>query len=271
MERLYGFFDTDGSGTISYVEFVQGLALLSPSTSAAEKVRLPSSAFLRRPPPSSAVLRLPPPSSAVLRRPQAVVPSSDATSSPQFTSSRLRSPQHAVLRPASAAVQVKLAFLLCDLDSSGGVTLDNLTRILQMSRAANPAATNHPTAATAPPPAEMPFLARSASQQASTFARFDVDGNKQLDFDEFATFVLEHPDVLDLSTSLVQERLQAADLLSSLASTVAKIKRQRSGAAESAGGSPLASAAGSAAEANGPAARRVAHADKGREPGAELM
>ena len=38
--RLFSFFDTSADGRISYVEVVQGLALLSPATSAEEKVKL---------------------------------------------------------------------------------------------------------------------------------------------------------------------------------------------------------------------------------------
>ena len=40
----------------------------------------------------------------------------------------------AILSPnTSAEEKVKLAFLLCDLDSSGGVTLANLTRVLELA------------------------------------------------------------------------------------------------------------------------------------------
>ena len=180
--RLFGFFDADGSGAISYVEFLQGLALLSPSTSRDEKA--------------------------------------------------------------------KLAFLLCDLDAAGGVTLANLTRVLEMAQAGmNPATADVATATadadaataadpTAEPPTspQTPFVARSASRQEAAFAKFDVNNDRRLDFDEFRSFVAANPSILAVSDDVVRGRLAQAgqgELLSQVSSAVAKIKRERSDRAQS--------------------------------------
>ena len=160
--RLFSFFDGDGSGAISYAEFVQGLAILSPSTSPEEKV--------------------------------------------------------------------KLAFLLCDLDAAGGVTLANLLHILSYAKADETSAAA-PTDGSAdgeggvtPAP---PFLQRSGSTMERDFLKFDANNDKVLDFDEFRNFLAAHPDVLALSTSVVHSRLGQSNLLSPLQETVGRIKEER--------------------------------------------
>ena len=40
VQRLFSFFDADGAGDISFAELVQGLAVLSPSCSMEEKLKL---------------------------------------------------------------------------------------------------------------------------------------------------------------------------------------------------------------------------------------
>ena len=175
--RLFSFFDGDGSGHISYAEFVQGLAILSPSTSPEEKI--------------------------------------------------------------------KLAFLLCDLDAAGGVTLANLLHILSYAKAdeanATAAAPTDGSAAAdasagaasgaeggASPPSK-PFLQRSGSTMERDFHKFDSNNDRVLDFGEFRNFLEAHPDVLALSTSVMRSRLGQANLLSPLAETVGRIKEERGG------------------------------------------
>jgi len=173
--RLFSFFDADGSGAISYVEFVQGLALLSPNASAEEKV--------------------------------------------------------------------KAAFLLCDLDASGGVTLANLTRVLELCHAganlaADPPAADPSTAdpstadpSTADPSAVAvtPFYQQSEPRRLSAFSKYDVNKDRVLDYEEFAAFVRDHTDILAASEGLMRGRLgSTTELLPSLTESVAKIKRERS-------------------------------------------
>ena len=134
--------------------------------------------------------------------------------------------------------QVKLAFHLCDVDGSSGVSLANLRRVLQLAQltgsvggASVPPEAARADCASSEPGAgrEPPFLTRSESTMARDFARHDVDGDQRLDFEEWCTFLREHADVLHLSTSLVTERLAHVDLLlQPVEQTIQKIKRERS-------------------------------------------
>ena len=63
---------------------------------------------------------------------------------------------------------------------------------------------------------------------ASSFLAFDTDHDNLLSFDEFRRFLEKHPDVLQLSTALMHDRLQQADLLQPLSDAVGKIKHERS-------------------------------------------
>ena len=60
-----------------------------------------------------------------------------------------------------------------------------------------------------------------------SFAKFDANHDRVLDFDEFRAFLAENADVLHLSTSIVQQKLAQADLLKPLAEAVSKIKTER--------------------------------------------
>ena len=127
----------------------------------------------------------------------------------------------ALLSPdVSADDKIKLTFLLCDLDSTGGVTLAELTRVLEMAKAGmNPAISSalasspadgvnvnadatmpadatKPADATTPAEANVPFIERSESRKQAAFAQFDVNHDKELDYDEFRAFVLAHEDVM---------------------------------------------------------------------------
>lgn len=161
--RLFSFFDTSGDGEISYAEVVQGLALLSPQTSAEEKV--------------------------------------------------------------------KLAFLLCDVDASGGVSLSNLVSVLQYAND-HRLPVGGGDAPAAPPSGAadegaVPFLQRSESKMEEAFAKYDVDGNKLLDYQEFCAFLRDNPDVLQLSASMIHEKLEKAELVEDVESTIAKVKTER--------------------------------------------
>ena len=141
-----------------------------------------------------------------------------------------------MLSPSTSAEEkIKLTWLVCDLDAAGGVTLANLTRVLQMARAGMHPAEGDAGAAPEggegggePASPQTPFLARRESYQQREFAKFDVDGDRKLDYAEFAAFVHAHKEVLELGSELIKERLASADLLSNLTATVAKIKRERS-------------------------------------------
>ena len=103
---------------------------------------------------------------------------------------------------------MKLAFLLCDLDATGGVTLANLTRVLGLANPGLQPATAGSSGAAdggAPPasPAArgggggVPFLQRSDSARRAAFDKYDLDGDRVLDLHEFAAFVREHTDILE--------------------------------------------------------------------------
>jgi lysophosphatidylcholine acyltransferase/lyso-PAF acetyltransferase len=176
-ERLFSFFDADGSGAISYAEFVQGLALISPHTSSDEKV--------------------------------------------------------------------KLAFLLCDVDASGGVSVANLLSLLDYAKAhgldlgsdgggaassSSPTAAISPTAVAAGPPKPKPppLLQRSATSLNRAFAEHSASGGSVLSFEEFRAFLNANPDVLSLSARLMQDKLHSAELLKPMEEAVGRIKKERS-------------------------------------------
>ena len=130
----------------------------------------------------------------------------------------------ALLSPnASAEEKVKAAFLLCDLDASGGVTLANLTRVLELCHAgANLTADPSAVAVT-------PFYQQSEPRRLSAFSKYDVNKDRVLDYEEFAAFVRDHTDILAASEGLMRGRLgSTTELLPSLTESVAKIKRERS-------------------------------------------
>ena len=162
VQRLFSFFDADGAGDISFAELVQGLAVLSPSCSMEEKL--------------------------------------------------------------------KLAFLTCDMDASGGVSLHNLQGVIEYAVARDVSLAAAASAA-APRPAasaEPPLLARSPSVRAdalaAAFAKHDRDGNKLLDYDEWCAFVGEHADLLQLNLDVAADRMGA---LGDLALTVPTMKAER--------------------------------------------
>ena len=162
VQRLFSFFDADGAGDISFAELVQGLAVLSPSCSMEEKL--------------------------------------------------------------------KLAFLTCDMDASGGVSLSNLQGVIEYAVARDVSLAAAASAA-APRPAasaEPPLLARSPSVRAdalaAAFAKHDRDGNKLLDYEEWCAFVGEHADLLQLNLDVAADRMGA---LGDLALTVPTMKAER--------------------------------------------
>ena len=151
----------------------------------------------------------------------------------------------ALLSPSTSKEEkIKLSFLLCDLNADGAVTLSDLLRVLEMARAVHPlaaeasvsvASTSATSASAATAPARgapAPFLSRTASAQGRAFASFDSDGDRVLNFDEFAAFCEEHAEVLDMSAALVRSRLQQTDLLEGLSAMVSKIKRESKAARE---------------------------------------
>ena len=160
VKRLFSFFDSDDGGSISYAEFVQGLAILSPSTSADEKI--------------------------------------------------------------------KLAFLLCDVDAKGGVTLSNLLTILAYSDGASARGEAGPTTDEGDEQAATePFVQRTRSKMETEFARFDVNGDQVLDYEEWKQFVAANPDILGASTSVMKDKLGKAGGDELLSKTVEKIKVER--------------------------------------------
>ena len=140
----------------------------------------------------------------------------------------------ALLSPnASAEEKVKAAFLLCDLDASGGVTLANLTRVLELCHAGANLAADPPAAdpSTADPSAVAvtPFYQQSEPRRLSAFSKYDVNKDRVLDYEEFAAFVRDHTDILAASEGLMRGRPgSTTELLPSLTESVAKIKRERS-------------------------------------------
>ena len=163
--RLFSFFDADGSGAISYAEFVNGLAMISPETTADEKV--------------------------------------------------------------------KLAFLLCDVDASGGVSLSNLLSLIGYAQSHDikvpgvTAASPKSDDASAVAPKQPPMLKRSATSMSRAFDAYDDSGEKVLSFDQFRAFLKANPDVLSLSTALLQDKLKNAELLKPMEDAVNRIKQER--------------------------------------------
>jgi len=127
--------------------------------------------------------------------------------------------------------KVKLAFLLCDLEASGGVTLANLLRVLSFARPAGADAdAGGPVeggSASANGDVTPPFLQRSASTMERDFLAHDVNGDQELDFGEFVAFLAANPEVLNSTTGVMTSRLKAADLLQPLSETVDRIKHAR--------------------------------------------
>ena len=142
-----------------------------------------------------------------------------------------------ILSPnTSPEEKVKLAFLLCDVDASGGVSLSELLKVLTYAgpglgsrRAAGVAsAADAPTGSPPTSPASRPFLQRTKSSMQREFDKHDTNHDTVLDFDEFRAFVAANSDVLELSTGIMQDKLAQVDLLKPLQAVVTTIKRDRS-------------------------------------------
>ena len=59
------------------------------------------------------------------------------------------------------------------------------------------------------------------------FARFDVNGDQVLDYEEWKQFVAANPDILGASTSVMKDKLGKAGGDELLSKTVEKIKVER--------------------------------------------
>jgi len=153
--RLFSFFDVDETGSISFSELLLGLALLSPSCSAEDKL--------------------------------------------------------------------KLAFLTCDMDASGGVSLADLKAVFQYTTGHSIGGSIAAPGGSPAPPA----LSRSKSSLEKAFAKYDADQSGELDYAEFSKFVEEHVELLQMARSMAQDRLPGLSL-SELAKEVPEMKRERS-------------------------------------------
>jgi Ca2+-binding EF-hand superfamily protein len=138
----------------------------------------------------------------------------------------------------SAAEKVKLAFLLCDLDASGGVTLDNLVEVLRLATGMNTQSGaglegDAGVANAAKPMAdhsastEPAFLQLTTSQLEGLFAKFDTNGDRVLNYEEFTEFLIGCPEVMQMSSALIQEKLSNAKLLQPLQESMDRIRKVR--------------------------------------------
>ena len=72
-----------------------------------------------------------------------------------------------------------------------------------------------------------PFVQRTRSKMETEFARFDVNGDQVLDYEEWKQFVAANPDILGASTSVMKDKLGKAGGDELLSKTVEKIKVER--------------------------------------------
>ena len=187
MQRLFHFFDSDESGSISFAELLQGLAVLSPSTSTA----------------GERAATAPPPSSP--QRPRRRV----------AAHARLPARRQATTAPHRAiSDKMKLAFLLTDIDAAGGVSLDNLRAMLR-SVVPDPL---DPSDGGAGGGGGDEGAHRSegadvdASALEAAFDEFDADGDRLLSYDEWCRFLERHTSAMAASMQLAHRRLAAAAL-----------------------------------------------------------
>ena len=130
----------------------------------------------------------------------------------------------------TADEKVKLAFLLCDVDASGGVSLSNLLSLIGYAQnhdikvpsvtAASPKSDDASAAA----PKQPPMLKRSATSMSRAFDAYDDSGEGAL-FDQFRAFLKANLDVLSF-TALLQDKLKNAELLAD-EDAVNRIKQER--------------------------------------------
>ena len=72
-------------------------------------------------------------------------------------------------------------------------------------------------------------MERSEASMGRALEKYDLDKNRALSFDQFKRFLADHPDVIELSTRLMQDKLEKADLvLKPLEDACGRIKRERS-------------------------------------------
>ena len=71
------------------------------------------------------------------------------------------------------------------------------------------------------------MLKRSATSMSRAFDAYDDSGEKVLSFDQFRAFLKANPDVLSLSTALLQDKLKNAELLKPMEDAVNRIKQER--------------------------------------------
>jgi len=128
--RLFRLFDTDESGSLSFAELTQGLAVLSPNCEPLDRL--------------------------------------------------------------------KLAFITCDLDAEGGVTLSSLRRVVAYAAERQRASTGR-----APIDAE---------RLEAAFAASDRDGDRALDFNEFCSLVEANAELLGIASEMARGRLEGSAL-----------------------------------------------------------